>query len=148
MRRPKKELNVEPNVTPLCDAAMTLIIVFIMTLPAVMWSGFKFEAPVSRKGEKKQVQQEAKKQRRHVAVQITLQGLSYNGIKTSPSKLLGQLREWAADLKVKDKDVPEDKREKRMVVILPDDNVQINQIVRVMDIAKMAGAEKLAMLEP
>ena len=138
MAKTRNSLMAEPMLTPLCDAAMTLIVIFIMTLPAVMWSGFNVDA--TRAEQKPQAVQVEKTEPQYAAVSITERGFFFNGIQTSEKGLYDSIKKWAESLK----DTAQDK----MVIILPDDNVMIDSVVRVFDIARLAGAEKFALLEP
>ena len=132
MRERRVRTLAEPMLTPLCDAAMTLIVVFIMTLPAVIWSGFDVDSTQTTKDKK----QAKTTQSKYIAVSISQKGVFFNGKKTDPKKLYTQIQEALPDI------------DDNSVIVIPDDDVMLDTIVQVFDIAKLAGAERFALLKP
>lgn len=132
MRQLKDRYIYEPNLTPLCDASMTLIIIFIMTLPAVIWTGIKVDATRAQRTQN-QVEETAEQ---HIAISITSQGIYFNGYETHLDELSSKIESQLA------------KKKEKVVIILPDDDVLLSRVVAVFDVAKIAGAEKLALLKP
>ncbi|MFH1259306.1 MAG: biopolymer transporter ExbD [Elusimicrobiota bacterium] len=126
----------EPNLTPICDAAMVLLIVFIITMPAVFWSGIKINAtravadnssppPVAAEPKEPQI----------VSLSVTKGGFYLNGELTALADLVEKIRMKLANL------------EEKTVIILPDGDVSVQQVVEAFDSAKLAGALKLALLK-
>ncbi|MFH1283101.1 MAG: biopolymer transporter ExbD [bacterium] len=132
MPRLKENLIHEPMLTPLTDAAMTLIVIFLMTLPAIIWSGFNVDSTRAEKSE----QQAKDEVNNYIAISITAKGLYFNGKITTADELPEQIKSKLEKMKEK------------LVIVLPDDNTVLDNVVRVFDIAKLSGAERLALLKP
>jgi biopolymer transport protein ExbD len=123
----------EANITPLADVTTTLIVVFLITMPALMWSGFDVNQAETG-GESPQVQPTEKLDDDLLTIAVTLEGLKLNGTLMSDSALETAMgRELTA-------------RSDRTVVIVPDGEVALGRVVTALDIAKASGAENLALL--
>ncbi len=126
----------EPNLTPICDCAMVLIIVFIITMPAVFWSGIKINATraVADNSKPPPVSMEAKAPQ-IISLSVTKSGFYINGELTALADLAEKIKEKLANL------------EEKTVIILPDGDVSVQDVVEAFDSAKLAGAVKLALLK-
>lgn len=130
-RKNHNDMKITPNLTPLTDAALTLIVVFLITMPALLWTGIKINATRAIRSEREEA---AKPDLQPVSISITKQKVYLNGKEVDIKNLERNLLEKLA------------KRKARTVIIIPDANVLLDQVVKVLDIAKQAGADKLALL--
>lgn len=130
-RKNHNDMKIMPNLTPLTDAALTLIVVFLITMPALLWTGIKINATRAIRSERAEA---AKPDLQPVSISITKQKVYLNGKEVDMKNLERNLLEKLA------------KRKARTVIIIPDANVLLDQVVKVLDIAKQAGADKLALL--
>jgi len=123
----------DANVTPLADVTTTLIVVFLITMPALMWNGFDVNQAQSG-GESPQVQPTEELDESLLTLAVTPEGLKLNGELMADQQIAATLgRELAT-------------RADRTVVIVPDDAVQLGRVVTALDIAKASGADNLALL--
>jgi biopolymer transport protein ExbD len=136
MARKKRSLTDglnDANITPLADVTTTLIVVFLITMPALMWNGFDVnQAEAGGKDPVVQPTQEVDEDLLTIAV--TPAGYLLNGKAMAESDLGDALRSRLAA------------RDDRTVVIVPDDIVPLGRVVTALDIAKASGAESLALL--
>ncbi|MBA7510417.1 Tol-Pal system protein TolR [subsurface metagenome] len=130
-RKNHNDMKITPNLTPLTDAALTLIVVFLITMPALLWTGIKINATRAIRSESVEA---PKPDLQPVSISITKQKVYLNGKEVDMKNLKWNLLEKLA------------KRKARTVIIIPDANVLLDQVVKVLDIAKQAGADKLALL--
>lgn len=130
-RKNHNEMKITPNLIPLSDAALTLIVVFLITMPALLWTGIKVNATRAIQSQKAEV---VKPDLEPVSISITKERIYLNGKEVDIKNLKRNLLEKLA------------KRKERTVIIIPDANVLLDQVVEVFDIAKQAGADKLALL--
>jgi len=118
------------NVTPLVDVCLVLVIIFMAVAPMAVTLGIKVLESKAGAAKGKASADE------NVTVKLTSDGrLTING-------RLAPLQELGADLSAalqKSKD--------RMVIVSADDTNKVGQVVRVLDIARQAGAVKLAILK-
>lgn len=114
----------EINITPLTDVFLVLLIIFMITTSAMVDSAAKVNLPKATR-----TAQEA----RGVAVTVTAEGRIFvNQMQVEP----GQLEPTLRDLLVDDP--------KKLVVLQGDQAVMLGEAVRVMDIAKRAGATAIS----
>jgi biopolymer transport protein ExbD len=123
----------DANVTPLADVTTTLIVVFLITMPALMWNGFDVNQAQTG-GEQPEVQPTEELDESLLTLAVTPEGLKLNGTLLSDEEIATEL---TSKLSV---------REDRTVVIVPDDLVKLGRVVTALDIAKASGAESLALL--
>ncbi len=117
------EPMAEINITPLTDVFLVLLIIFMVTTPLIMTAGVKIKMP--------RTQALPALTERDVIIGITAGRRFYvNNVEVSESRLSGYLKEM--DLTGK------------MVVVQADLSLKHGLVMKVMDIAKQAGAEKLA----
>lgn len=131
MRKLNRPLTT-PNITPLCDAAMTLIVIFMMTLPAMLWSGITIQATKAMRS-KRPVTAQPISQR--IIINLTEQKTYVNGKVVEEEELKSELENILAAL------------EDRTVIVVSDPQVLFGRVVEAFDIAKQAGADKLALLK-
>lgn len=124
--------STEPNITPLCDAAMTLIVIFMMTLPAMLWSGITIQATKAVRS-KEPVTAQPLPQR--IIISLTEKKTYVNGRVVKEEELRSELEKRLATL------------EDRTVIVVSDPQVLFGRVVEAFDVAKQAGADKLALLK-
>ena len=127
------EGNNEANITPLADVTTTLIVVFLITMPAIMWNGIQVNQAEAGT-ENAVVQPTDIMDDELVTVAVDPDGIKLNGAAVTVAQLAAELPARLAA------------RSDRTVVIIPHDDVQLGQVVEVLDIAKASGAEGLALL--
>jgi biopolymer transport protein TolR len=127
-----KGLN-EANITPLADVTTTLIVVFLITMPAILWNGINVKAAQST-SEEQVVAPKSEKDDGLLTVAVTPEGITVNEQPVERAELQQTL---ALNLRL---------REDRTVLVVPSDRVQLGEVVEVLDTAKAAGAEGLALL--
>ena len=136
LRNKKRQTPVghnEANITPLADVTTTLIVVFLITMPALMWSGFDVNQAETG-GESPQVQPTQSVQDDLLTIAVTVEGLKLNGtLMTDLALERAMQRELAG-------------QHDRTVLIVPDGEVALGRVVTALDIAKASGAENLALL--
>ncbi len=123
----------DANITPLADVTTTLIVVFMITMPAMMWNGIQVNQAEAG-SETAVVTPTEMKEEGLLTVAVTPAGITLNGTMVDAFQLEDQLTSELA------------KRDDKVVVIVPHDEVLLGQVVEVLDIAKASGAESLAML--
>ena len=123
----------EANITPLADVTTTLIVVFMITMPAMMWNGIQVNQAEAG-SETAVVTPTEMKEEGLLTVAVTPAGITLNGAMVDALQLEDELTSELA------------KRDDKTVVIIPHDDVLLGQVVEVLDIAKASGAESLAML--
>ena len=123
----------EANITPLADVTTTLIVVFLITMPALMWNGFQVNQAQAG-SENAVVTPTEIKNEELLTVEVKPEGILLNGSLVDTETLASQLTSELA------------LRQDKTVVIVPDDAVILGKVVSVLDIAKASGAESLAML--
>ena len=118
-----QEPMAEINITPLTDVFLVLLIIFMVSAPLIMKSGLKIKIPRS--------QALPTLTERDVIVKVTSdQRYFVNDIETPKRRLADYLK--GLDL------------EGKVVVVEADRNLPHGVVVGVLDTAKLAGAEKLA----
>ena len=127
------EGNNEANITPLADVTTTLIVVFLITMPAIMWNGIQVNQAEAGT-ENAVVQPTDIMDDELVTVAVDPDGIKLNGAAVTVAQLAAELPARLAA------------RSDRTVVIIPHDDVLLGQVVEVLDIAKASGAEGLALL--
>ena len=126
IRRKKERYTVQAPLTSLIDIVFLLLIYFMLTTNFIVEEGIKIKLP-NAKASAPQVKQE-------ITVFVDNQGRAYMANQEIPAdQLLTKLREMIGA----DRD--------RLVVIKADRAVVLNKAVKVMDIAKAAGAGRLCL---
>ena len=135
VRRRKSTLegNNEANITPLADVTTTLIVVFLITMPAMLWNGIQVNSAEAGSEQAVITPTEATDDGL-LTVAVTPEGITLNGTAMEPDELEIELTARLAE------------RSDKTVVIVPHDDVILGSVVEVLDIAKASGAENLAML--
>lgn len=132
-RRSTMQGQNEANITPLADVTTTLIVVFLITMPALMWNGIQVNSAEAGSEQAVVTPTEATEDGL-LTVAITPAGVTLNGETVLVAELENQLSTRLAG------------RDDKTVVIVPHDDVMLGAVVEILDIAKASGAEKLAML--
>ena len=118
------------NVTPLVDVCLVLVIIFMAVAPFAIQAGIKVLQSKSKAAQGKASASE------NVNVKLTADGrLTVNGKGTS-FEALAQVLELAI-ASSKDK----------MVIVTADAKNKVGQVVQILDMAKQAHAEKLAIMK-
>ncbi len=123
----------EANITPLADVTTTLIVVFMITMPAMMWNGFQVNQAEAG-AESSIVTPTEAPDEDLLTIEVLPTGITLNGDVVAVESLESVLSAELAG------------RSDKTVVIAPDDAVVLGLVVEVLDIAKASGAESLAML--
>ncbi len=123
----------EANITPLADVTTTLIVVFLITMPALLWNGIQVNSAEAG-SEQAVVTPTESTEDGLLTVVVAPEGISLNGTTMKPDELETELTSRLAE------------RSDKTVVIVPHDDVILGTVVEVLDIAKASGAENLAML--
>jgi biopolymer transport protein TolR len=123
----------EANITPLADVTTTLIVVFLITMPALLWNGIQVNSAEAG-SEQAVVTPTESTEDGLLTVVVAPEGISLNGTTMEPDELETELTGRLAE------------RSDKTVVIVPHDDVILGKVVEVLDIAKASGAENLAML--
>ena len=114
----------EINITPLTDIFLVLLIIFMITQSALVESAAKVKLPKAT-----QTTQES----RGVTVTVTSDGRTFvNQLPVEAAQLQGTLQDLLTD----------DPR--KLVILQGDRSVMLGEAVRIMDIAKRAGAQAIS----
>ncbi len=127
MRKPMRvrKLNSDINIVPFTDVLLVLLVIFMVTTPLIVQGQIQVKLPKAAAQSSASVQP--------LIVTLTAEGRIFKGDQeTSLQDLASLLRE---ELK---------QRAEKQVIINADRSVMHGRVVAVMDIAKQAGAEKLA----
>ena len=122
-----------PNITPLADVTTILIIVFLMTMPAILGNGIQVNATRAEASETVVTTRE-KQDEEMLMVSVTPEGIKLNGDTVALADLERRLGDALSA------------RTDKTVVIVPSDFVKLGDVVDVMDAAKGGGASSLALL--
>jgi biopolymer transport protein ExbD len=123
----------EANVTPLADVVTTLIVVFLMTMPALLWSGIQVNA--TRAQASKEVVRKESSTENKMTVLVAENSIQVDGDHLSLDELALLTRERMAA------------SDDHTVIIVPEDAVLLGNVVSVMDVLKQNGASGLALLK-
>lgn len=125
-KKKKDRYQMQAPLTSLIDIVFLLLIYFMLTSNFVVEEGIKIKLP-NAKASAPQIKQE-------ITVFVDKEGTTYIANKKVPiDTLYTRIKEMIGD----DKD--------RLVVVKADKTVVLNKAVRVMDIAKAAGASRLCL---
>ena len=122
------------NITPLADVTTTLIVVFLITMPAIMGNGIQVNATRAEASENVVSTAARENEEELVRVSVTPEGITLNGEATLLADLEAGISAKLAE------------RAEKTVVIVPSDFVTLGDVVDVMDAAKAGGAKSLALL--
>ncbi len=121
------------NITPLADVTTTLIVVFLITMPAIMGNGIQVNATRAEASETV-VTTRGQSDDEMLMVTVAPEGIKVNGDTVALAELEDLLKSRL------------DERIDKTVVIVPSDFVKLGDVVDVMDAAKGGGATSLALL--
>ena len=127
----KRHGVTEPNLVPLIDVCLTLVIIFMVAYPLVMQSGINVSTPSLQKAQTMKEETELK-------AEIHLRedsSIELNGNIIEPGLLSDSLKSLLSASKNK------------MVVISADPAVIHDQVVAILDEAKQCGAEQLSIVK-
>ena len=121
------------NITPLADVTTTLIVVFLITMPTIMWSGISVNRTQTDKGQEV-IRKEMPAEDEMLTIAIRPGVVTLNRVPVTPALLGELLANRLAE------------REDKTVVVVPSDDVELGEVVSVLDIAKASGAGNLALV--
>ncbi|MCK5312576.1 MAG: biopolymer transporter ExbD [Desulfobacteraceae bacterium] len=125
-RKPKTRYQIQTPMTSLIDIVFMLLIYFLLTTNFMVDEGIKIKLPVA-KAAAPQIQEE-------ITVYVDKNGQAFIGEnKVSEALLFKKLKEMIGNNKDK------------LVIIKADRTVVLNKAVKVMDLAKAAGAGRLCL---
>lgn len=138
MLRKKKNATfqgqTDANITPLADVTTTLIVVFLITMPAMMWNGIQVNATSAQADTEIVTTIAPEDQEEMLTVVVSVGEVTLNGVVVELTDLEEELRGQLAA------------RADKTVVVVPSDAVPLGDVVSVLDAAKAGGAQSLAML--
>ena len=123
--RPDEKMISEINVTPLTDVALVLVIVFMVTTPLILQGGIHVKLPAATTADTTP--------QRNITISLTTDNKIYVNDKLTD---LNSLQPYLEDKLKTEKE--------KLIIINADRAVMHGDVVRIMDIAKKAGATKLA----
>ncbi|HEY4706546.1 MAG TPA: biopolymer transporter ExbD [Thermodesulfobacteriota bacterium] len=115
----------EINITPLTDVMLVLLVIFMVTTPLIMSDSFKVKLP-------KAVSSDAEPGRGAIVTVSERGEVALNGRTISLNALEGALREGFGQ------------GTERTVVVRADGSTRHSVVVKVLDTARLAGAQKLS----
>ena len=124
--KPRSRIKVEVPLTPLIDIVFLLLIYFLLTTNFLVEEGIKIKLPQARVS--------APQIEKVITVYVDREGRAYlENREVSLDTLFDRLKEMIGAQK------------DRLVVVKADREVILNKAVRVMDVAKAAGAGRLSL---
>ena len=125
-RKKRERYGIRAPLTPLIDIVFLLLVYFLLTTNFMVDEGIKIKLP--------QAKASAPQTEKEITVYVDRQGRAYlDNKETALNELFDRLQEMI------------EKNRDRLVVIKADRGVVINKAVRVMDVAKAAGAGRLCL---
>ncbi len=119
----RDEVMWEINITPLTDVFLVLLVIFMVATPLLIQSGVKVNLPSSMVTEP---QQEG------IIITITKDKIYVGKQEVAGEELFNHLK---AEI---------EKEKEKFVIINGDKDILLGNAVKIMDIAKVAGAQKIA----
>ncbi len=123
------------NVVPLADLSLVLLIILMVLSPMVMSSMIRVQTPRLDKV-KKAVIKNNDKAPAPLLIKITAEGLFLNNNLVESEQFL------AEQIAIKIADDNE-----RPVIVSADDEIPVGDVVRILDLSKQSGAEKVSLLK-
>jgi biopolymer transport protein TolR len=122
-----QSLMTEINITPFTDVILVLLIIFIVATPLISQNQIEVKLPLVSKEE-----QPALQENKQVFITITGEGVVYfeNKVLTT-----SELKKKIAEMMTKDKDTK--------FIVAADKSCRFQEVVKVIDILKDAGAQSL-----
>lgn len=121
----KERMLTEINITPLTDVMLVLLVIFMVTTPLIMTESFKIKLP--------RAVTSGTETGRGVIIAVSVDGrVSLDGKDIKEADLLEALRRAFAS------------GSERTVVVKADGDSRHSVVVKVLDTAKLAGAERLS----
>jgi len=112
------------NIIPVIDVSLVLLIILLATSPILNLPGFEVKLPKAVTAESKE---------KNISISVSLKGeLAVNEASVNMNTLIPQLQKELADKK------------DFLVIIRADQGVAYGQVEQVMDLAKRAGAQRIA----
>ena len=125
------KLKTTPNMTSLTDMSLTLIVVFLITLPAIYWTGINVDtATPSRRFSSVKVSKKTKP----IFIAIRKEGIYIN------NELIGD-----TEVERRIKGALEKSKNKK-VIISPARDIRVETIVAILDVINQFGGKDLVLL--
>jgi biopolymer transport protein ExbD len=122
-----------PNITPLADVTTTLIVVFLITMPSILWSGIQVNATEAEAGAPV-VTKKMPAEDQPLTIAVRPDGVTLNRVPVTLANL-GDLLSRRLD-----------ERSDKTVIVVPSEKVELGEVVSVLDVAKASGAGALALV--
>jgi biopolymer transport protein ExbD len=123
------------NITPLADVCTVLILVFLVTMPDVLWKGIQVNATKAQANAQLVTERPKDEDNELLTIAVTPEGITLNRLPVALGDLGAELvRRLQA-------------RTDKTVVVVPSQQVALGQVVAVLDVAKASGASRLALLD-
>jgi len=122
------------NVVPLADLSLVLLIILMVLSPMVMSSMIKVQAPRLEKVKSRPKQ--PTKAPDPILIKVTAQGVFLNNNMIDSDQFL------AEQIAIKIADDAE-----RPVIVSAEDQIQVGDVVKYLDLAKQSGANKVSLLK-
>ena len=135
MKKKKRTPITEINITPLADVCTTLTIVFMITLPAMMWTGIMISSTKAITSAEVEQRERLPEVRDICKIDLTRSGIYINDVLVRDEHLQEELERLISQM------------ENKTVIITSDAEVLFGKVVEVFDTAKQSGAEKLSLLK-
>jgi len=116
------------NVTPLVDISLVLVIIFMVTAPMVIQSGIIVNSSKVTAAHGKSTRSDS------IQVKLTAKNIYVNNKKVSPEQFPSYIEAKLA------------KNKKKLIMLTSDRAVSHGRMVWVLDVSKMKGAKKLAIM--
>ncbi len=121
------------NVVPLADLSLVLLIVLMVLSPMVMASMIRVQTP---KLQKVQAQKNNDKTPDPLMIKVTAAGVLLNNNPVESDQFL------AEQIAIKIADDAD-----RPVIVTAEENIQVGEVVKYLDLAKQSGAQKVSLLK-
>lgn len=122
------------NVVPLADLSLVLLIILMVLSPMVMSSMIRVQAPKLEKVKASQAKDD--KAPDPIMIKVTAAGVLLNNNPVESDQFLSE----QIAIKIADE-------EDRPVIVTADQEVQVGEVVRYLDLAKQSGAKKVSLLK-
>jgi biopolymer transport protein ExbD len=122
------------NVVPLADLSLVLLIILMVLSPMVMSSMIRVQAPKLEKVKAHKKQPD--KAPDPIMIKVTTAGVLLNNNPVDTDQFL------AEQIAIKIADEPD-----RPVIVTADQEVQVGDVVKYLDLAKQSGAKKVSLLK-
>ena len=129
IKRRKNKISTEINITPFTDVVLVLLIIFMITTPMLNQSSLKVNLPKASLEE-----QSSRQETKNINITVTERGdITVDNEKVSITQLEGAVKQKL------------NANPERPVIISGDKNIKYEMLIKVIESAKKAGAQKFAL---